>query len=333
MTSALAILVCWAVSFLFSGIEAGLLALDPIRLRSQVKQNQPTARRLYRLVKKPERLLATVLVVTSMADILALLILTRALIRALGPAGFFLAVAVALPIYVFFLGALPKSLFRRFPSRALSRAAGLLELVSKMLWPLLELVRLLSYLFLSQRQRRQANLLVAREDLKHITAQSEREGSLTPAERMMIHNVVDFGGVKVRDVMIPISQAVVARPHFSIGEVLELSASRQVDRLPVVGPDKSVVGLVNVMDIIYERQPPNELGECVRRGVTVREGDSAYLVYRRLRAARFGLAAVVDRRNKLRGVVTTQALIQRLISIAPVAPKPESRASAQAPME
>lgn len=319
--TAVAILGCWAISFLFAGIEAGLLALDPIRLRSQVKQNQPTARRLYRLLQKPERLLVTVLLVTNMADILALLLLTRALVRGLGNPGYFIALGIALPVYVFFLGALPKSLFRRFPSRALSRAAGLLELVSKLLWPLLEFVRLLSWIFLSQRQRRQANIFVAREDLKQITAQSEREGSLTPAERMMIHNVVDFRAVKVRDVMLPAARAVVATPQMSIDELLRLSGQRQVDRLPVVGRDRSVLGLVNVMDIIYERQRPRELRECIRRALSVRENDSAYLVYRRLRAARVGLAAVVDRRNKLRGVVTNEALIQRLISIAPVSSK------------
>ncbi len=327
MISALAIIGCWVVSFLFAGIEAGLLALDPIRLRSQVKQNQPTARRLYRLIQKPERLLVTVLLVTNMADILALLILTRSLVRLLGTAGFFVSLAIALPVYVFLLGALPKSLFRRFPSRALSRAAGLLEIVSKLLWPLLEFVRLLSLLFLSQRQRRKGRLFVAREDLKHITAQSEREGSLTPVERMMIHNVVDFSGVKVRDVMLPLAQAVTAGPQMSIDEVLQLSARAHVDRVPIVRPDKSIVGLVNVMDIIYESQRPSELGECIRRVVSVQENDSAYIVYRRLRAARLGLAAVVDRRNKLRGVVTDEGIIKRLVSIAPVGKAPATKSA------
>ena len=48
-------------------------------------------------------------------------------------------------------------------------------------------------------------LMAAREELKQIAIQSEREGSLTSTERAMIHNVVDFRNVKVRDVMVPLA--------------------------------------------------------------------------------------------------------------------------------
>jgi len=133
------ILCCWIVSFVFAGIEAGLLSIDPVRLRHHVKQNRPAAVRLNRLLKRPERLLVTVLLVTNLADILALLLLTRRLVWILGSAGFFAALLIAFPIYLFVLAVFPKSLFRRFPFRALVALAGLLEVVSIVLWPVLEL--------------------------------------------------------------------------------------------------------------------------------------------------------------------------------------------------
>jgi CBS domain containing-hemolysin-like protein len=40
--------------------------------------------------------------------------------------------------------------------------------------------------------------------LKQVAVQSEREGSLSATERAMIHNVVDFRNVRVRDVMTPL---------------------------------------------------------------------------------------------------------------------------------
>src|SRR4029077_7104725 len=113
------ILCCWTVSFVFAGIEAGLLSINPVRLRHHVKQNKPAAVRLNRLLKRPERLLVTVLLVTNLADILALLLLTRQLIRAFCSHCFLAAAIIALPIYLFVLAVLPKSLFRRFPFRAL----------------------------------------------------------------------------------------------------------------------------------------------------------------------------------------------------------------------
>src|SRR5207244_9474354 len=108
---------CWIISFLFSGIEAGLLALNPVRLRHRAKSGDHGARRLQKMLKQPERLLITVLLVTNAADIIALIILTHELVIRWGWIGYPIAVAIALPVYLFLLGVLPKSLFRRFPLR------------------------------------------------------------------------------------------------------------------------------------------------------------------------------------------------------------------------
>ncbi len=140
------ILGCWIVSFFFNGIESGLLSIDPVRLRQNVKRRVPAALRLNRLLKHPERLLVTVLLITNGADILGLLLLTRQFVRASGYAGYFYAILIALPAYLFLLGVLPKSLFRRFPFRALAKLAGVLEFVTVLLWPVLELgTRRLTY--------------------------------------------------------------------------------------------------------------------------------------------------------------------------------------------
>src|SRR3989440_12854974 len=105
---------CWAISFLFNGIEAGLTSIDPVRLRHHVKLNRPAAVRLDRLLEIPERLLVTVLLVTNLADILALLLVTRFLVSRFAVPGFLLAILIAWPVYLFVLRVLPKSLFRRF---------------------------------------------------------------------------------------------------------------------------------------------------------------------------------------------------------------------------
>src|SRR2546430_13319689 len=139
MIVAFVIFCCWTVSFFFNGIESGLLSIDPVRLRQNVKRRVPAALQLNRLLKRPERLLATVLLVTNAADIVALLLLTSQLYRWYGYAGFLFALVVALPVYLFVLSVLPKSLFRRFPFRALARLGGVLEFTSILFSPFLEL--------------------------------------------------------------------------------------------------------------------------------------------------------------------------------------------------
>jgi CBS domain containing-hemolysin-like protein len=50
--------------------------------------------------------------------------------------------------------------------------------------------------------------------------------------------------------------------------------------------------------------------------VTATEREPAYRVIRRLRAARRGLAAVVDDNKQLIGITTEDALIKRLVQSA-----------------
>jgi putative hemolysin len=315
MTVAIIIIVCcWIISFFFNGIESGLLSIDPVRLRQNVKRRVPAALQLNRLLKHPERLLATVLLVTNAADIVALLLLTSQLFRRYGYAGFAFALVISLPVYLFVLSVLPKSLFRRFPFRALARLAGVLEFTSILFSPLLELGARLGKLLLPGRAAKRGRLFAAREELKQITTESEREGALTATERAMIHSVVDFRGSKVCDVMVPAAKVAALHSGASTQDALELGASTGLDRLPVLAPDGQPAGLVNVLDILLERDGSKPLGEYVRRIVTATDDEPTYRVMQQLRGARLGLAAVVDRKNNFRGIVAVEDLVRRLVS-------------------
>ena len=314
MIVGLIIFCCWIISFFFNGIESGLLSIDPVRFRQNLKRRAPAAVRLNHLLKHPERLLATVLLVTNASDIIGLLLLTRQLVRSCGFAGYFFSLAIALPVYLFLLSVLPKSLFRRFPFRALANLTGLLEVASKLFSPLLEFGARVGKLVLPARAAKTARLFAAREELKQIATQSEHEGALTAIERAMIHSVVDFRSVKVGDVMVPSMKVVAVQPSASTQEALTLGAASGLDRLPVVPPDGRPVGLINILDILLDQNGSKPLGNYVRRIVTTTGEEPAYRVVQQLRAARLGLAAVVDKDKTFCGIVTLDDLIQRLVS-------------------
>jgi putative hemolysin len=313
MIYGLAIFLLWTISFFFAGIEAGLLSIDPVRLRHHVKQRRPAALRLDRLTKRPERLLITVLLVTNFANILGLLLLTKLLVVAFGMPGFALAILIALPFYLFVLSVLPKSLFRRFPFRALAALGGVLEWISILLWPVLEIGERAGRLLLRRRAAEPGRIFIAREELKQIAVQSEREGSLTSTERAMIHNVVDFRNVRASDVMVPLAKAVTVQPDTPIEEALRLSAAHSVDRLPVISEEGEAIGLVNTLDILLEETRRESLSRYMRRIVIARDAEPAYRIIQRLRAARLGLAAVIDSQRNLIGIVTGEDAIKRLV--------------------
>jgi CBS domain containing-hemolysin-like protein len=72
--------------------------------------------------------------------------------------------------------------------------------------------------------------------------------------------------------------------------------------------------LINVLDILLDQNGSKPLENYVRRIVTTTEDESAYRVVQQLRAARLGLAAVMDRKKSFCGIVTIEDLIRRLVS-------------------
>ncbi len=313
--------LCLLVSFLYAGIEAGLLSASRVRLRSRVHQGDRAAIRLDRLLARPERLLATVLLVTNFADVAALVIVTNALVEHYRVWGYLITGGVMLPVYLVGLQLLPKSLFRRFPYRALARLAGLLEWTAWVLAPVLFVVervaRLAAATGTADHERPHAGLFVAREEFKSLAAEGERTGALTGDERGMIHNIVDFGALRVRDLMLPAPEALPLREGLRVGDLLEHARASGLDHLPVIKADGELAALVDVFALLLDRAPerPAAAAYLRRPPLSVARGDAASRVLRRLRSARLTAAAVVEG-NRLVGIVRTKDLLQRLVNLS-----------------
>jgi CBS domain containing-hemolysin-like protein len=312
----LAVVGCLLVSFVFSGIEAGILSVNRVRLKHRLKMGDSAARTLDRLLARRGRLLVTVLLVTNLMNIFAITLATSGLTQHLGPRGYVITGLIALPIYLFGIELLPKALFRRFPYRALAALAGPLRLADLILVPVHFIGDLLSRLFFGRRPAEQVKLFVAREDFKYLTIKSEREGTLSPVERQMIHNVGDFRGIAAREVMLPIEKVQTVSPRASLEELLARAAELRIDRWPVRRETGEITGLVNVFDVALSERRTGQVESFQRRIVKVAPREPAHSVLRKLRAARTTMAAVVEASGPAIGIVTWEALVQRLVNTA-----------------
>jgi putative hemolysin len=309
------IALCLLISFVFSGIEAGILSVNRVRLKHRVKLRDRAAIKLNRLLAQPERLLVTVLVVTNLMNIVAVVLTTGELVRALGPSGYLVTFAIFLPVYLFALELLPKSLFRRFPYRALAALAEPLRLADLFLSPMHFVGWRLSRVFIKRRAPEPPKLFAAREDFKYLTIESERTGTLGKAEREMIHNVVDFRGLLAREVMTPIAEVRTIPPAARVPEVLALHRETGIERWPVM-EESRISGLVDVFEIALSTRRDVSAGQLQRRVVSVNPEVPAYAVLRRLRAARAHVAVVAGPGGKALGIVSAEALVKRLVSAA-----------------
>jgi len=312
----LAVLGCFLISFGFSGIEAGILSMNRVRLKHRLKHRDRAAIVLNSLLQKPERLLITVLVVTNLMNIFAMTLATQEFVAELGNAGYLAALALFLPVYLLGLELLPKSLFRRFPYRALAALSGPLRLADLLLSPLHFVGHNVSKLLFGERPVEQMKLFVAREDFKYLTIESEKQGALGKDERQMIHNVVDFRGVKATDVMLPLASVQTIPASAALEDLIARSREMNIDRWPLTDDRGAVVGLVNVLDVAMDGKQRGVVESYQRRIVKVNANELAHSIVRKLRAARVTMAVVLDASGKQIGIVTWEDLIRRLVTVA-----------------
>ncbi|HEY1476377.1 MAG TPA: CNNM domain-containing protein [Chthoniobacterales bacterium] len=308
-----ALIFCLAASFLVSGTEAGILSLNRLRLRHLARQKDRAAVQLQQLLERPARLLVTALVITSLLNIVALVLLVNILVGWFGWPGYFLTFVLGLPLFLLVVELLPKAIFRRVPYRELASLAVLLDIASMVLTPAIYVGSLFAKSVLGFQRPRE--IFVAREDLKYITSEVERMGMLSSIERQMIHNVVDFRSVKVSDVMISLSKIVTVRPETPVEQLIELSRRSGFDRYPVVDSAGKIVGLVNVFEVLVDRESASTVRQYLRRILTVRSDEQASIVLRRLRASLSSVAAVVDAEGRPIGIVSAEDLLNPLVRV------------------
>jgi putative hemolysin len=311
--TALPLAICLVISFLFSGIEAGILSLNRVRLRHRLKAGDRAAKKLQRLVSRPERMLVTVLLVTNFMNICAILLITRACVDQWGVYGYAASILICLPLCQFCLELLPKSLFRRFPYRSLAALSDLLRLADFVLSPVLAIGGL--FLRLAPRKPEERKLFAAREDFRYLTIESERQGTLLPVEREMIHNVMDLGSAKARDVMLPVARVRSLPTTATVAELLELARSSGLERFPLMDREGNFVALVNVFEVLMEGAQKRQVASYQRRIVTVTPDEEAYSIMKKMRAARATLAAVREGGKGAIGLVAFEDLAGLLVRV------------------
>lgn len=311
----LTIILCLCISFIFSGVEAGILSVDRVRLRHRVKIRDGAALKLNLLLKEPDRLLMTVIIVTNLLNIFAITLTTAAFVRWWGLAGYLVALLFFVPLYFFGLELFPKSLFRRFPYRALALLSEPLRIADLLLSPALAFgVGFARRLAREDQDSRK--LFAGREEFKYFTAESERSGVLSAVERQLINNVVDFHVITARDLMQPLSDFHTIRYDQRIEDLITASHGGSVERFLVVSESGEILGLVELFEAILDCAPRARVSSFLRRITPVSPAEPASRLLRNLRIARTPVALVVEEGTPV-GLIFSEAVYKRLISPAP----------------
>lgn len=313
----LILVACLALSFLFSGMEAGVFALSRLRIRQQMRAGHPAARLLHGYLENPENFLWTILVGNTVVNFVALGISVAVLHQALGGRQLWFIGVFSFAAFLFYAlcDLLPKMLFRLYPNRLCLALAPPFRFVRLGLRPLVAVVETCSRVILHWTGAKAftGRLFGNREELRLVMQESAQ--AFSSEERAMINRVLDLQSLTVRQVATPLTQAVTVNGQTPVGEVLALCRERHLTRLPVWEKRENqqrIVGLVNLNTLLYSAELSVEkpVAEFVKPAVYLEEDMRLELALHRLQRGGYRLAVVLGRDGHEAGIVSLQDILK-----------------------
>ena len=302
-------------SFLLSGMEAGVLALNRLRIRQRARAGDASARVLHGFLEKPENFLWTIVVGNTLANCLAVSLLVAVLEEWLGAWPWLFAGVIALLVFLLYALAdlLPKMLFRQFPNRLCMRLAGPFRLLHLVLSPLVGITAWLAELLLrwTGGGRFLGHLFGNREELRLVMQESGQ--ALTSEERAIIGRVLDLQTLTVGDLTIPMEKVRTVTVATPLGEVLELCRQSGLNRLPVREREGGrVAGVFSLMGLLYQREA--DLGRCagdhLRSALYLEDSSRLEVALQKMQRTTQRLAIVLGPDRREIGIVTLEDILK-----------------------
>ncbi|MFT5529746.1 MAG: Mg2+/Co2+ transporter CorB, partial [Alteromonadaceae bacterium] len=124
------------ISAYFSGSETGLMSLNRYRLRHLEQKNHKGAKRVAKLLARPDRLIGLILIGNNLVNIAASAIATIIGLRLFGDMGVLIATIALTLVILIFAEVTPKTLAALYPEKVAFPSSILLKFLLKLLFPL-----------------------------------------------------------------------------------------------------------------------------------------------------------------------------------------------------
>ncbi|ANI31068.1 hypothetical protein PL78_14710 [Yersinia entomophaga] len=203
------LIIMVVVSAYFSASETGMMTLNRYRLRHLAKQGNRSARRVEKLLRRPDRLISLVLIGNNLVNILASALATIVGIRLYGNAGVAVATGVLTFVVLIFAEVMPKTIAALYPERVAFPSSMLLAPLQKIMLPLVWLLNSITRLLMRLcgiKGNVHVSDAVSKDELRSIV--NESHSQISRRNQDMLISVLDLEKVTVSDIMVPRNEVV-----------------------------------------------------------------------------------------------------------------------------
>ncbi|MCP4991520.1 MAG: DUF21 domain-containing protein [Colwellia sp.] len=307
------------ISAYFSGSETGMMSLNRYRLRHLEKQKHRGAKRVSKLLDRPDRLIGLILIGNNLVNIAASAIATVIGLRLFGDMGILVATIALTLVILIFAEVTPKTLAALYPEKIAFPSSIVLSLLLKLLYPLVVIVNWITNGFLmllgiNAEQREQHSL--SSEELR--TVVNESGALLHQRDQDMLVSILDLEKVSVEDIMIPRSELVGIDVNDDWKTIQKQLTQANHTRVLLYRDNiDDVVGYIHARDALKllskSQFTKATLLRAVRELYFIPEGTPLNIQLLKFQHAKERLGLVVDEYGDIQGLVTLEDILEEIV--------------------
>lgn len=273
-----------------------------------------------RLMDDPVRVISTVQVGITGIGVLSGIVGETAIRNLLGEdvpswLAFLLAFGVVTYLSVVLGELVPKAITLDRAETLAALVAPPVELLAKLLRPVVWLLQGSASILLKPfgiTEVMAGESIQSADELRALVDEAEGQGVIPRAQEELLHNVFDFAGREVRDVMVPEPDVVWLEASLTGEEALATLVEHGHSRYPVGRESLDhLVGVVHFRDLVAARG--ELLGVLARQPPIVPMTKDLGALLRELREGRQQMAVVVDEYGGTAGIVTVHDVLEEIV--------------------
>ena len=305
------------LSAFFSGSETGMMAANKIKLKNLSKKSDRGAKRALKLLKKPDLLLATILVGNNFANILASSIVTIIMLNYFG--GNVLLGAVLLTTFILIFSEItPKTMAAVKPESFARRSSILLKPLLYLLRPIIVITNFISSKVLkvfdiSVKDAKDNDNLNTQE-LKTLLDES---GDLIPKQyRGMLSSILGMEELVVEDIMTPTSEIIGIDADLGYKENKKIIESSEYTRLPVfrksIDKELGTLHLKDSHTFLEKIESGQDISCALSKTYFVSQSTALMKQLKEFQDNDKNMALVVDEYGEIEGLITIEDIFKEI---------------------
>lgn len=311
---------------LFSFLETTITALRLFKVKELAASTKQYHALFSALEKNPHRVLITILIANSLADVTTASIATHIMeqlflqINLSGGLGFSLGIGVATLAILIFGEIIPKNIAKVAGERLFTSTLWIANFIFYLFYPLVTFLMKLSDYFVYKiggtRPEDSTEWVASEKEIQFLIKYINEKGLMETEKTKMLHNIFELGRTPVKEILVPASDIISVNGAMTSADTVDIFLQHGFTRLPVYEETiDNIIGMVYLKDVfaLVARHENKPLKDIVRPIMFVPESLKVNQLLREFRQLHMHIAIVLDEHGSLTGLITLEDVLEEIV--------------------